>query len=269
MNVQTQTKINRLSVIVAILLIAFGVSIMIPPRVLALNIQLFQMLVSFPIDLNFISNLLTGLLAATGMAWFLQLHPGVTGNATIVQHAIVPAITAFILNLALRSISNNFGWWVILLIGGSILFLIILAEYSVVDPLDIWHPLASAGLLSLSYILFLILLSAIAFSGQRLFVIGATVLPVATLLSYRSLQLRTVQWAFQWSLGIGYISTVFALVFHYWPLAPTQYAVILLGVIYSLTEYAQNCLEGDRVLQAVKSPLLALVIFILVGVLVR
>ena len=269
MNLQYQSKINRMSVIVAIILIAFGVSILVPPRVLELDISLFQTLVTFPIDLNFISNLLTALLAATGMAWFLQLHPGVIGSSTIFQHALVPATTAFILNVALRSVSNNVSWWLIFIIGGTILFLVILAEYSVIDPLDVWQPFASAGLLSLSYILFLILLSAIAFSEQRLFVIAITVFPVATLLSYRSLQLKTGSWAFQWSVGIGYITTFMAVVLHYWPLSATQYALTLMGLIFALTEYSQNMIEGEKLTHAVRSPLVILAVFIIISFLIR
>lgn len=269
METTSNAKINRLSVVVAIILTAFGVSVLVPARIFDLNISVLKVLISFPIDLNFLSNLLTGLLAATGMVWFLQLHPGITGNNTLLQHALLPSVTAYILNISLHAITISVSWWVIFFIGGMILFLIILAEYTVIDPLDIWYPVASAGLLSLTYALFLILLSVIAFSGARLFVLIVSVFPVASLLSFRALHLRTGIWASGWAVGIGFITTQFALVLHYWPLTPVQYGLFLTGVIFSLLEFAQNTIEGETGWRAFREPLFGLVIFLLIGLFAR
>lgn len=268
MNKNLTLRINRLSIIVALILFGFGVSVLLPTNVYALTARIFGMKFSFPLNFNFISNLMVALLTATGMMWFLQLHPN-TGRTFALQPTIIPAITAFILNMALQSIKVGAGWWYIFFLGGGILSLVILAEYIVVESTDVWFPLASAGLMSLTYILFLILLSAISLSEPRLMTVGFIIFPVATLLALRSIQLRTTEWELKWAVGVGFITTQFALALHYFPFSPLQYGVLVTAIIFVMTEVSQNLVDQTPIRRAIIEPLIGLAFFIMIGILAR
>lgn len=260
-------KINRLSVIVAVILIAFGVSVLIPATVFQLNIQIFSIAYSFPINLVFISNLLTALLAATGMVWFLQLHPNLGADSTLLQHALTPGVTAFILNTTLHSVQVGASWWALFFFGGVVLFFVIMAEYSVIDPMDIWYAAATIGLLSLTYLLFLILLLSLSHTGQRLFVLVLTILPISVFVGLRAFQLRFGKWMVYWGVGVGILTTQIAVAFHYWPLNPVQYSLLITGVLFSAIELSQNLIDGIDIRKAMIGPAIGLLFFVFVGVL--
>jgi hypothetical protein len=118
--------------------------------------------------------------------------------------------------------------------------LVFLAEYIALDASDVRHPAASAGLVALSYALFLILTTTLSFSSARLVLVALTVFPAAGMVALRALHLRTQKWEFAWAIGIAIILMQFAAALHYWPVTPIQYGLLLLGPLYALTELALN-----------------------------
>ncbi len=156
----------------------------------------------------------------------------------------MPALTAFVVGLPLYNLPPGAGWWLSFGLGGVLLLLVFLAEYIALDTADVRYPAASAGLVALSYVLFLILTTTLSFSNSRLAMVALAVFPSAGLVALRALRLRSGQWAFAWALGIGLILTQLAATLHYWPLRPLQYGLILLGSLYALTELALNLGES-------------------------
>jgi hypothetical protein len=260
------TKLNRLSVFVSIILIALGISVLIPSSLFEITTRVFSLQFSFPVNLYFFSNILITLLTATGMMWFLQSHPNLS-RGTLIQHSITPSITSFILSIVLHSMKIGPSWWFIFLMGGAVLLLVIIAEYVVIEPTDVWFPFSIVGLMSLSYLLFLIFLSAISFSDQRLFTVALIVFPISFLVTLRSIQLRTSKWETGWAIGISFVTTQFALVFHYWPITPVQYGVFITGILFSLVEFSQNILEKNPLKRAVIEPAVGFLLFVLIGIL--
>jgi hypothetical protein len=81
-------------------------------------------------------------------------------------------------------------WWAVFAIGGGLLILVLIAEYIVIDPSDVRHTLAAAGLTALSFTLYLILAIVLRSAGLRLFWMLPALMLAAGLVSLRTLHLR-------------------------------------------------------------------------------
>ena len=234
---------NRLSVLAAAVLLAYALAHLAETQRQFLSLNLFGIALTIPVNLTAASTLMAAGLTAAGMDWLLRGHPHYGGENTF-QHWILPALTAFVVGLPLYNLPPGAGWWLSFGLGGVLLLLVFLAEYIALDTADVRYPAASAGLVALSYVLFLILTTTLSFSNSRLAMVALAVFPSAGLVALRALRLRSGQWAFAWALGIGLILTQLAATLHYWPLRPLQYGLILLGSLYALTELALNLGES-------------------------
>jgi hypothetical protein len=233
---------NRLSVLVAVVLLAYALAHLVEAQPQTVNLGLLGVVLAIPLNLTMASTLMAGGLTAAGMDWLLRGHPHFDGENTF-QHWILPTLTAFVLGGPLYSLPFGFIWWVSFGLGGLLLLLVFLAEYIALDTADVRYPAASAGLVALSYALFLILTTTISFSTSRLTLAVVAIFPAAGMVALRALHLRTGKWEFAWAIGIGLILTQLAATLHYWPLRPIQYGLVLLGVLYALTELALNLEE--------------------------
>jgi hypothetical protein len=63
-------------------------------------------------------------------------------------------------------------WWLGFGIGGLLLVFVFLAEYIVVEPSAPQYAIATAGLTALAFAVYLILTTALRFSGARLFLVA-------------------------------------------------------------------------------------------------
>jgi len=233
---------NRVSVLVAVVLLAYALAHLIETQHYALNIQLLGVALAIPLNLTVAATLMAAGLTAAGMDWLLRGHPHLEEENSF-QHWILPALTALVLGVPLYNLPFGPAWWVSFALGGVLLLLVFLAEYIVLDVSDVRHPLASAGLVALSYALFLILVIVLSFSASRLVLVVLAIFPAAGMVALRALRLRTHEWKFAWAVGIAIILTQFAAALHYWPVTPVQYGLLLLGPLYALTELALNLSE--------------------------
>jgi hypothetical protein len=234
---------NRLSVLLAVVLLAYALAHLIETQRHALNLNMLGITFAIPLNLTVAATLMAAGLTAAGMDWLLRGHPHFEGENTF-QHWILPALTAFVLGVPLYNLPFGPAWWLSFGFGGILLLLVFLAEYIILDASDVRHPAASAGLVALSYALFLILTTTLSFSISRLALVVLAVFPAAGMVALRALHLRTRKWEFAWAVGIATIVAQFAAVLHYWPLTPIQYGLLLLGPLYALTELALNLGEG-------------------------
>jgi hypothetical protein len=193
-------------------------------------------------------------LTATGMDWIIRSHPALEKKPTT-EHWMLPTLTAFIIGAPLSILPNGVIWWLGFAFGAVLLALVFMAEYVVVDPTAGNYAIARAGLTSLSYALFFILVISLRLAELRLFLLLPVLLLTAGLISLRILHLDgTDRWDFPWAIGIGIISVQLGAGLHYWPLTPIQYGLALTGPLYALTMLSTNITEGIPIRRATTTP---------------
>jgi len=259
---------NRLSVLIAAILLAYALAHLIETPGYVFNFNLLGITISLPLNLNIVATLVASGLTAAGMDWLLRGHPHFEEENTF-QHWILPALSAFVLGVPLYNLPFGPAWGLSFGLGGILLVLIFLAEYIALDTSDVRYPAASAGLVALSYTLFLILVATLSFSVARLFLVVVIVFPASGLVVLRALHLSTGKWEFAWAIGIGLILTQCAAALHYWPLEPIQYGLAMLGPLYSLTELAQNLYEDISLRRAGVETAVSLAVFWIAAVFIR
>lgn len=260
---------NRLSVLVAAILLAFALAQIVETQRFSLSFNVLGVAFSLPLNLTIAATLLAAGLTAAGMDWLLRGHPHFAHENTF-QHWLLPALTAFVIGVPLYNLQSGPGWWLSFVLGGVLLLLVFISEYIVLDSSDVRYPAASAGLIALSFALFLTLVTGLSYAGARLVLITVVVFPASALVALRALHLRlSGRWEFAWAGGIGVICTQFAASLHYWPLGPIQYGLVLLGPLYGLTGLAINLGEDMPVRRAGLEAVIVLALFWASALLVR
>lgn len=233
---------NRLSVLLAAVLLSYALAQLIAREQYAVDFSLFNVDFSFTFEPTSLAIWLAAGLTASGVDWLLRGHPQYDGRSTL-QHWILPTLTALVLGIPLYNMPLGPLWWLSFGFGGILLLLVLTAEYIALDSSDVRHPVASAGLTALSFALFVILASTLSYSGMRLVVLALAIFPAAGLVSLRAVHLQSGNWDILWAFTSAFILTQLAAAFHYWPLEPVQYALALLGPLYALTGLAINLHE--------------------------
>lgn len=249
---------NRVGVLTATVLLAYALSRLIQTPEFTFELQLPGFYVSYPLSLDTVMVVMATGLTATGMNWLLRSHPSL-GKKSTVEHWLLPTLATFIIGIPLTILLPDNAWWGGFVIGGSLLVLVFLAEYIVVEPSAPNYAIATAGLTALSFAVYLILTTALRFSGARLFLLAPAIFVAAGLVSLRTLHLRVGQkWEFNWALGIALVCTQIGAGLHYWPVSPVQFGLALLGPLYALSSLTSNLLEGIPLRRAMIEPLIAL-----------
>jgi hypothetical protein len=249
---------NQVGVLTAAVLLAFALAHLIQTPEFTLELQLPGFYFAYPVSLNTLMVILAAGLTATGMDWLLHSHPSL-GETPTIEFWVLPTLATFIIGIPLTILPPGNVWWLGFGVGGLLLVLVFLAEYIVVEPSAPQYAIATAGLTALSYAVFLILTTALRFSGVRLFLVAPALFIAASLVSLRTLHLRVSQkWEFNWALGIGLVCTQIGAALHYWPVSPVQFGLALLGPLYALSTLTANLLEGVPLRRAISEPLFAL-----------
>jgi hypothetical protein len=252
---------NRVGVLTATVLLAFALTRLIQTPEFNLELQLPGFYFSYPLSLSAFMIVMAAGLTATGMDWLLRSHPSL-GTTRTIEHWVLPTLATFIVGIPLTILPSGNAWWLGFGIGGLLLALVFLAEYIVVEPSASNYAIASAGLTALSFAVYLILTTALRFSGARLFLIAPALFIAAGLVSLRTLHLRIGQkWEYNWAVGIAIICTQIGAGLHYWPISPVQFGLISLGPLYALSTLIGNLLEGTPLRRALVEPVIALILF--------
>lgn len=251
---------NHLSILMAVVLLAFALAHVLHAPHLPVRIPLFGIVLVFNLNLNTVISILTAGLAAAGEAWLLRAHPSIQPGETV-EHWLLPMLTVLIIGVALSTLPSSLTWWLGFVLGGAILLVVFLAEYVVVEPADTLYPFATAALTSIAFIIFLILCIALRAGNARLFLVIPAVFVAGGLVALRTLHLRLNElWAFDWALGIAFVAIQIAAALHYWPLTPVRFGLVLLGPLYGLTALSVNLAEGNPFRRAFVEPLVMLVL---------
>lgn len=231
---EQKPNLDRLSIITAIVLLAYALTafINLPERTLSLQLPGFL----FEINFNFTTlvSLLVAAMAAAGTNWLISSHP-LANSILPYHHWILPALTASAIGVPLGILEISSAWWIIFTLGGFLFAAVLSAEYISVDPSDTRYPLATIILTSVALALLLVLTITVRGAGLRLYVVLFTVVPSAVLVAARCLSLRLFgKWSLIWSLAVGLTVGQLVVAFHYLPLSPAQFGVMVTGVVYGL-----------------------------------
>lgn len=257
---QTQNlpNLDRMSVLAATILLAYALSRFVTLPTHDLGLQLPGIYLSIQFNVNTVIGILVAALTATGADWLLRDHPNLGTNKSL-QHCILPALTAWVIAVSLLRLPFGLEWVIGFTLSGSLLILVLVAEYVAVDPDDLRHPLATAFLTAVSFALYLILAIALRSAGVRLFHILPAITLAGALVSLRTLNLRLQgRWLFGPAFVLAVIIAQLTAALHYWPLSPIAFGLALLGPAYAITGLTVNLAGGEPFRQAIIEPLVVL-----------
>ncbi|MEW6403450.1 MAG: hypothetical protein AB1649_16765 [Chloroflexota bacterium] len=245
---------DRFGVLIASVLLTYALTRLVQTPRFILEIDLRGFYFAYPITLSTAMTLLAAGLTATGMDWLIRSHPSL-GEKRPVEHLILPTLTTFIIGVPLAVLPDGAAWWIGFGVSASILAAVFWAEYVSVDPSAPYYAFARAGLTSLSYALFLILVTGLRFSVIRMFLLIPAVFITAGVISLRILHLDgTNRWDFPWAIGIGLICAQISAGLHYWPLSPVQFGLALTGPLYALSMLSMSLTENVPLRRAMVGP---------------
>lgn len=249
---------NRLSVLAATILLAYGLTNFVTLPEKTVSIQLPGIFLVFQLNIRTLIVLIAAGLTASGTDWLLRDHPALKGST--LEHLILPALTAWVIGIPLFQLPFGLAWWGVFAMGGALLILVLVAEYIVVDPADIRRAIASAGLTAVSYALYLILAIVLRSAGVRLFLIIPALTLTAALVSLRTLHLRLLgQWNILESVVVALVIGQITAALQYWPLSPVAYGLGVLGPAYALTSLIGGLEEGEPLRQAATEPIIVII----------
>lgn len=253
----------------AMILLAYALTPFVDLTGREFSIELPGFYLSFEIDERTIVALLVACLTASGAEWLLREHPAIHDRPTI-QHWLLPSLTAWVLGSLLFQLPIGAVWWSVFAIGGILLMLVLVAEYIVVDPDDIRYSLASAGLIAVSFALFLTLTIALHSAGTRLFFILPALMLAGGLVCLRTLRLRSQSgWKLMETSAIVLIVAQITAALHYWPLSSITYGLLLVGPTYALTTLVGGLEEGKSLRQALPEPLVVLFVVFVAAIIMK
>ena len=261
--------INRLSIVSAAIMLAFALTQLVSFPAPMISFTIFGILLEFFLDFNTVITLFTAVLAAAGMDWLIQSNPkkeNYQNRWAYIRHWIVPVLTTFVISVALNTFTGGTFWWVIFILGSLLLMAVLVAEYNVVGGDGVSHPLATVGLTALSFALYLLLAIAVFSANLRLYVRLPLLGIAALMMISRSLYLRLGRWHTVWALVNSLVVSEIAVGFHYLPLTPIQFGLLLVGFAYALTSIVTGIKESRQDWALWAEPIGMMILMILVSV---
>lgn len=160
---------DRLSVLTAVILLAFALArfIDVPARVV--NTTLFGSDLGLELNGPLLMMVLVAALISAGSDTLIRSHPSLAarpGQRTVL-HWILPGVTALVLGGALNRTPDGPVWWLGLGLTALALIVVLIAEFIVVDRSDPAWDLAALGLTALAYALAMILFALLRSLGAR------------------------------------------------------------------------------------------------------
>ncbi len=254
---------DRLSVVTATLVVALlsGYFIHLPGREIVLQVSWLVL----PVRIT-VANVLAVLIAAltvAGTDWVLSDHPSLGGRWTV-SHWLLPALTAWVLEVLLQHLPLGGVWWGALFLGLVLWLLVLVAEYIVIDGDDARYPLAATGLTGLGFLLFFLLAVTVRSSGLRLFFTSPMLGLAGGMVALRTfnLQLHGV-WRPVEAVFLVVIVAQLTAAFHNIPMPPVAFGLVLTAAAYASTVYLVRLMEEQSPLQALWEPLTAFVLMLL------
>jgi hypothetical protein len=256
-----QPNLDRISILASTILLAytFASLINISERVFAT--QLPGIYLEIKISTQTIVSFLAACLAASGTDWLLREHPS-GKNKRLVIHILLPAITAWIIGVPIHQQALGLFWWVGIVLGGGVLILVLIAEFTVVDTSNANYIFASVGLTILAYALLFLLSVTLKASYFRLYQLIPPLILMMFIVSLRILHLRSQgKHVLQEASLITFIFAQISIAAYYLPFSPISFGLFLQGAAYSLNSVFANIGNGKPWKEAIIDPVIAFIIF--------
>jgi hypothetical protein len=239
---------DRLSVITAVIVLAYALArfVELPSR--EISAVLFGSKIGFELNGQLMLLLMVAALISTGSETLIRSHPraeiGYRRNAL---HWIVPGWTALGLGLLLELAPTGPVWWLGLAVSAVFLVMVLVAEYTVVDPADAAYRVASLGLTALAFIVALALFAWIRYTGTRAALSATFTAIIAGSLGLRLLMLNGATFGRStiYASVIGLVIGEAMWAFNYWQLAPTGAGLLLLVLFYLIHGLSQQHLTAQ------------------------
>ncbi|MDX9864197.1 MAG: hypothetical protein RBT34_05260 [Anaerolineaceae bacterium] len=261
---------NRLSVLLAIILFVYALIpfVNVPPQ--AITINLFRIQFNFNFNIHTLVSVLVAALAAVGAEWLVRSHPNLREGDPTFHHWMLPAFSAWVIDVPLSTIAIGPEWWIIFGFGGLFLLMIFVSEYITIDQSDAYHVPARVALSAVSYAFFLVLAITVRAANMRLYLLVPAMVLSAALVGLRTLNLRlSGQWAIGWSIAAALIVSQLTIGLHYLRLSPLSFGLILLGVLYAITGIAAAVVEERPIRTAWIEPAAMMTTFLVLAVVFR
>jgi hypothetical protein len=224
------------------------------------GIQLPGFYLAIDLNIRAIVALLVGGLSASGAELLLRSHPGLKEKKTF-ENWLLPGLTAWVIGVPLYQLPLGPEWFASFILGGALLMLVLIAEYISIDPDDFRYTPASAGLIAVSFALYLVLIIAIRSADPRLFLILPAVTFCAGLVSLRALHLRLRgRWVLFPAIALALVIAQLTAALHYLPISPLAFGLVLLGPTYALTSLIGALEEGIPLRRGILEPVLVLIV---------
>jgi hypothetical protein len=250
-------EIERLSILVAAILLAYALAHFVNLPVSDFAFQLPGLYLSFQINLQLFVSLIVAGLTSAGADWLLRDHPAIQSRRFTLEHWLLPGLTALVISLPLIQVEPGLAWWIGFVLAGVLITIVLIAEYIVVDANDVRQPAAAATLSAISYTLLLILFVALRVTELRLVFIFPAVFLSVFLVSLRTLNLRLHHhWAFIEAAVIALIVVQWAAAMHYLPFSAVSHGLVLLAPAFAITGLIANLAEEQSLRQALVEPVL-------------
>lgn len=254
---------DRLSILLATILLAYASGRLVDLPALDLSTQLPGFFLSLEINIHTVIALLVAGLTASGTHWMLQTHPALA-DRQVVHHLLLPALTALVIGVPLNQLPFGPAWLAVFGLGGMALLVVLTAEYIVIDPDDYRQPLATALLTAPSFALYFLLAVSLRAAGVRLFVLLPPLALSAGLVSLRTLHLHLGgRWQFAQALAVTVVQAQLAAALHYLPVSALLFGFFLVGPAYALTTLFRDVAQGRDFRRALAEP--AMVLLALLG----
>jgi hypothetical protein len=262
---------DKLSVIMVVIVLAFSLTRIIPISGNTIQVNLAGFIIRLDFGLGTLIAIITGLLSAAGSNWLIMSHPYASDGKIkwfmSVPHWIIPVFSSFVISITLNNMTRGNAWWIVLGLGSLLLMMVFIAEYNVVDPEDLNHPVAAVSLIALSFALFLILAISLRTAEVRLYIILPVLVIAGYLVALRTLYLRSGgKWLYEWVLIIALIIGQAVAGLYYLPLNPISFALFILALLYSMTSLFSGLHDKRERFALLFEPLSMFTLICLIGV---
>ena len=230
-------RTDQLSVLTAVIGLGYAVSrfLHLPARVL--EATFFGSLISLRVDGQLILLLLLTALITAGTDVLIRSHPRLRQDPLDLRpmcHWIVPSLTAISVGVLLNGLADGSLWLLGILAGVTVLVLVLVAEYAVIDPAHLAFSQMQIGLTLLTYLVALawfIWLARLSVHGA---ISATSMLIIGGLISFRLLHLHTIPVPqSSWNgLAVGLILAELMWVLGYWSMSPFVVGACLLVVLH-------------------------------------
>ncbi len=239
---------DRLSVLTAIILLAYALARALDLPTRAVGTTLFGSALGFELNGPVLMLLLVAALISAGSDTLIRSHPrlaGWTGYPTVV-HWIMPGMTALALGNVLNRTPDGPLWWLGLGLSALALLAVLVAEYTVVDREDSAWDMAALGLTALTYALALVLFALLHSLSARALIAASASGLIAAALAMRLFALKSapLSRAALYAGLVGLITAEAAWAISYWRVSASSAALLALIPFYLTVGVAQQQLAG-------------------------